>query len=533
MNFVCLYMPDFLLQARLRGEPGALDQTIALLDGSPSCLRVVAVTRKAREAGIAPGMTKAQAAQLAGIRQRSLAQEDSAHAALLDCARACSPRVEDTAADTVVLDLEGLGKLLGPPSQIANRLQRQAEGLGLEIHLAFAANPDTAILAARGFHGITMIPPGEEAQKLGELPVSVLHPQPEILSALRRWGIYRLKELASLPALPLSERLGQTGIRLQELARGRHSRSLIISREREQFEEIWELENPAETLDELDFILSSLLTRLAERLRIRSLATQEIRLRLDLAEGMEPGPSLALEERKEDGSPSGIEGAYERSLHFPLPVCNAKLFFKLWRLRLESDLPRSPVIKVKIIAQPARPRALQAGLFAPLAPDPERLELTLARITSLVGSGNVGSPELVDTHRPRVFRMAGFNPAESSHLLSRMRESLDHRRGQETAAFQAAGDEAPSVMALRLFRPPLLACVELSSGCPLRLVSSHLRGKVVFAAGPWRMSGGWWEEDNWDREEWDIAIKTGKTTALYSIYHDRARDGWYVQGEYD
>ncbi|MGH9454698.1 MAG: DNA polymerase Y family protein, partial [Terriglobia bacterium] len=344
-------MPDFLLQASLRDEPGGLDQAIALVDGSSSCLRVIAATRKAREAGVALGMTKAQAAQLAGIRHRSRTQEDSTHVALLDGARSCSPRVEDTAPDAVVVDLEGLEKLLGPPSRIATRLLRQAEELGLMIHLAIAANPDTAILGARGFRGATMIPPGEEAQKLGELPVSVLDPQPETLDTLHRWGIYRLKELAGLPPLPLSERLGQEGVRLQELARGGHCRSLMIAREAESFEEGWELEDPAATLDELDFVLSSVLLRLAKRLTIRSLATQEMRLRLDLVKGAEPEPSLAMEEQRRETRGERQEArdekramapdsslvsrlsplCYERTLSFPSPLNDARLFFKLWR----------------------------------------------------------------------------------------------------------------------------------------------------------------------------------------------------------
>ncbi|MGH9430237.1 MAG: hypothetical protein ACRD3T_01705 [Terriglobia bacterium] len=605
MNFACLYMPDFLLQAGLRDEPGGFDQALALVDGSSSCLRVIAATRKACEAGVVLGMTQTQAAPLAGIRHRSRAQEDSTHAALLDCARSCSPRIEDTAADAVVVDLEGLEKLLGPPSRIATQLLHQAEGLGLMIHLALAANPDAAVLAARGFRGATMIPAGEEAQKLGELPVRVLNPQPETLDTLHRWGIYRLKELAGLPPLPLSERLGQEGMRLQELARGGYCRSLMIAREAEQLEEGWELEDPATTLDELDFVLSSVLLRLSKRLTIRSLATQEMRLRLDLVKGVEPEPGLALEEQRRETKGERRETrdekramapdsslvsrlsplGYERTLNFPSPMNDARLFFKLWRLRLESDLPPAPVARIKIMAQPARPRPIQGGLFAPLAPDPEKLELTLARIAAVVGSSNVGSPQLVDTHRPHAFRMAEFNPAEAGRAHNAMcaspraliviaaqagTQAVDpcfrggdgvgeplvapcsrndgpspkrrpegprQPRLEALPAPQITGriaeNEAPSTMALRLFRPPVPARLELDAGHPMRLFSSQVRGKIVFAAGPWRKSGGWWEEEKWDREEWDVEIRTGKTTALYSIYYDLARDEWYLQGEYD
>jgi len=53
---------------------------------------------------------------------RSESQEKAAHAAMLDAAWSVSPRVEDTAPDTVVLDLEGLASLLGTDEHIAQEL---------------------------------------------------------------------------------------------------------------------------------------------------------------------------------------------------------------------------------------------------------------------------------------------------------------------------------------------------------------------------------------------------------------------------
>jgi protein ImuB len=49
---------------------------------------------------------------------------------------------------------------------------------------------------------------------------------------------------------------------------------------------------------------------------------------------------------------------------------------------------------------PVEPRTTQHGLFLPSSPEPEKLEITLARIRGLVGAANVGAPELLDTHRP-------------------------------------------------------------------------------------------------------------------------------------
>jgi protein ImuB len=568
MKIACLHAPNFSLQAAWRHEPEMSGRPAAVVDGTPPCLRVIAANEKARDAGVAIGMTQAAAGEISEVRRRSEAHEQSAHAALLDCARAFSPRIEDTAMDAVLLDLEGLERLLGSASQIARRALERAGGLGLKIHVAIAANPDTAILAARGFSGITLISPGEEARRLAELPVEILNPSSESLEILHAWGIHQLRELAALPPAQLSERLGQEGVRWWRLAQGCHSRPLMLAQETERWEEAWELEYPAETLDALDFVLSSMLTRLSKRLAVRSLATQELRLKLDLAEGMEPEPSLAWEEMRRGKGADAPSPAkvYERKLRFPLPLCNAALFFKLWRLRLDSDLPPAPVRRVIVTAEPARPRPAQGGLFSPLAPDPERLELTLARIKSIVGNGNVGSPALIDSHKPYAFCMNEFSaqhpltpvPSPSGRggtMGWRVRAS----RGEGTLtphfvvpplpAGEGMGErgrrfsQTPNyLMALRIFRPAIPAQVEWRAERPSYLFSSKIRGRIPFAAGPWRNSGDWWNDAGWNLEEWDVEVvgthqgmrhRRRKANPVYRLCHDLIRDEWYLQGQYD
>ena len=61
------------------------------------------------------------------------------------------------------------------------------------------------------------------------------------------------------------------------------------------------------------------------------------------------------------------------------------MLLKLAQLDLAAHPPHAPVKKIKIEAIPARIRFTQAGLFQPLAPEPAKLEITMARIRAVVG----------------------------------------------------------------------------------------------------------------------------------------------------
>ena len=402
-----------------------------------------------------------------------------------------SPVVERSAPDTVALDASGLDRLFGFPQDVAAAMARRAVETGVRANLAMASNPDAAICAARGFAGVSIVPYGDEAKFLGELPLALLGPAPELLETLERWGIRRFRELAALPPLGIAERLGPQGLRLRELARGEAQRTLTPLREPPHFEEEIEMEYPVELLEPLAFLLARLFNGLATRLATRGLATDELRLR------------LRLENRVE----------YRRTLRLPAPSLDAKAFLKLAQLDLAAHPPPAPVVRVRVEMNPARPRAAQSGLFLPAAPEPVKLELTLARIRAIVGEGRVGSPELMDTHRPDAFRMVA-----GADALARARAN---ERG-------SADEGIRPTLAFRIFRPPRAARVALDSGQPGFVAAQGIRGKVVERAGPWRTSGDWWTRDPWSRDEWDIALSDG---ALYRLYC--APQGWFVEGSYD
>jgi protein ImuB len=563
--FAAIYIPEFPLEAVLRAEPDLRNQPAVVIDGKPPVLTVLAANEHARDAGAEFGMTAVQASTaIRGLklRRRLPAQETAAHAALLDCAQAFSPRIEDTAPDRVILDLAGLELLFGPPAKIARDVARRASELGLETNVATAANPDAAVHAAMGFPGITVIPPGKEAERLGELPIDVLlrtgfdaNAASDLLDTLDRWGVRTFRALAVLPEIALSERLGQTGVHLQRLARGAVSRTLIPAEPPLHFEETMELEYPVEMLEPLAFILGRLVEQLCARLGARALATNELTVAMQLADvpeevsssefqvssssaDFEHAASTEKQENRDEKQvfvakretqnakrvcnsklETGDSKLFSRTLRLPVPLLDTRVFLKLLQLELKAHPPHAPVVKVALAAEPVIPRRSQAGLFVPLEPEPERLELTLARLCGVAGEDRVGAAEVLDSHRPDSFRMTRFSPA----LL------------QTKSGAAALNSTKNPVMALRRFRPPLKARVELRGEKPARLWSEDgkVRGEVISCSGPWRTSGEWWNDAEWHRDDWDLAVAEGTACVLYRIFCDRLTGKWFVEGSYD
>src|SRR5262249_38918589 len=402
---------------------------------------------------------------------------------------------ENTPPGAVVFDVEGLQRLFGSYSEIASKIAEAARARGLEANVALASNIDAAVCAARGFGGITVLNHGTEADRLCDLPPAVLSPSSEILETLERWGIRTLGAFAKLPAVDVSARFGQEGIELHKRARGVDSRPLVPHVDRVRFVDIMELDYEIVTIEPLTFILSRMLDGICARLRSRNFATHEVHLSL---------------------------GTYIRVLNLPLPVRNPKLLTRLLILDLEAHPPGIGIRRIEIEAIPAKPRVVQNGLFVPLSPEPEKLELTLARLKAVVGEENVGAAEIQDTHRPDAFRISKFSSTNKDISKAIQSEISDF-------GFEMQDSSNFKLPALRRFRPPLEATVQLRNSKPIWIAFHGVHGPIATARGPWRTSGDWWRPTMWDREEWDIEV----LDALYRIHFDVHMDRWYAEGVYD
>lgn len=501
MLFGCVHIPNLSCQAVMRVDPLLGDKAIVVIAGSPPLVRVIAINATARKFGLEIGMTKTEAESCPGlvIREQSLALEASAHAALVDCVARFSPCCEDVSADTVILDLSGLRKLMGTPLQIAQSIREQANALSLYVNVGVASNIDSAMHAARVAKGIRVLPADKEGEELQDVSITVLDPSSEVLGVFERWGIRTLGQLAALPEIALTERLGQEGLRLQRLANGKSTRLLSPTEPPLEFRESMELDSPVADIESLSFIFARLLDQLCARLLSRSLAAGAVR------------GDLTLELATLDATASSK--VFTRVVKLPVSTTDSKLLLKLLQLDLDAHPPGAPVLKVSLEAEPMRPQRVQEGMFVPQGPEPQRLEVTLARLRKLVGEDRVGSAEVIARHTTSTFRMVSFRP--------KGKPATGHRHSTPKAA-------------LRIYRPHLPARVQSARGAPTIIGFEGQRYRVLKAAGPWRRSGEWWTPDHWGRDEWDLVLTAQEEfKVLVKVYRNLFNGEWYVEGEYD
>jgi protein ImuB len=463
---------------------------------------------------------------------------DTPEAALLDVAQQYSPRVTWAAQRTLLADLEGLERLFGDPRTLGESLRGSVTDRGLHVHLALAPTCTAARLVAAARAGLTVVLPAEQAATLSALPIDLLatltgpgaaHADPadrrpsrfyrmspvsdilrarrrartavkdraaapggitpERLETFRRWGLRTLGDLAALPAADLAARLGADGPRLQALARGEDAGPLVPLVPDERFETTLALEWPIDGLEPLSFVLGRLADPLAAHLDRRGRAASVLYVDLRLV----------------------TREVWQRRLELPSPIKDARTFRTLALLDLESHPPPAAIDAVTLRVDPTPAPTLQHSLLERARPAPEKVSTLVARLSALMGERRVGSPVLLDSHRPDAFQMAGFAPAPP------------------------APDAASTVPAssLRRFRPHIVASVTSEEGRPTRVRVSRADlpgGRVETSAGPWRSAGEWWTTTVWDHDEWDVALDDG---TICRLSRDRRKDCWYLDGVYD
>jgi protein ImuB len=403
-RLVCLFVPLFPLAARLRAEPELRSEAVIVCAGQGNAARVVAASRRARQAGIRNGHTLPQARALQPkviARGRDPICERSAQEALFEVGESVSPRVEDAGEGVLFVELGSPEELDrrrrskdsadadSAEREIAQFLERAAEHAGLPAQAGVASSKLAAKVAAstvRKDGAAPIVSEGDEAAFLAPLPLSRLSPELDLAETLSRWGLRSIGELARLPASEVASRLGSEGHKLHAVARGLDPQPLVPRQPPLEFEEGLDCEWPLVNLEPLLFLGRSALERLTQRLEARGLGCARLTTQLRL----EP------------------DGWATRTIDLPAPTRDVKTLLALLRLDLEEHPPGAPVTGFRFSATPDRPRDSQLSLLGPSDLSPDRLATTLARLFVLLGAGRAGSPALPDGHRPERFALVPF-----------------------------------------------------------------------------------------------------------------------------
>ncbi|MAG30705.1 MAG: hypothetical protein CL908_07430 [Deltaproteobacteria bacterium] len=541
MRIACLLVPDLPLYAALRAEPDLNGQPLVITSGPGNRTEIVAASREALRQGVRMGQTLPQARAVCPeieMRIASPVLERAAREAMLDVALSLAPRGECAARTSgvfaaegaVYADASGTEALHGSEARFASIMHARAERTGIRGVVALASSRSLARLAARQLAYLSttpatghasreqhttestrILPAGREPDFLAPLPIDLLDPDDRTAQALTRFGIHRIGDLLRLSRRDLAARLGPDLLELIARARGEEIEPPLAEPRTTSLEEGLDLEAPIEHLEPLAFVFRGLISRLVERLTLRSLGCAQLHWTLQLVSGVK------LSRR------TGVAS----------PTVDERVLLRLLRLAIESNPPPEAVEGVTLACEGTSPRHEQLDLFLPRGPGPSELDQTLAELGALCGNDRVGRPEIVDDHRPDAFVLSPFRLAEprgperkSPTTVLDEAQALDSRSEQH----RRRGPPGPR-LTLRALRPPLRAQVRLEDGHPIFLRSPVSRGKIVTAAGPWRTTGYWWSEStHFAVDHYDVQVRDGSVLRLCFDWRSKR---WQVDGVYD
>jgi DNA polymerase IV len=263
--------------SRLRGRPVIVGAGV-----------VLAASYEAKACGVRTAMGGALARRLCPdaivVEPRISAYLDASRA-VFEVFENTTPLVEGLSVDEAFLDVRGLRRLSGTPTEIAVRLRREVrERVGLPITVGVARTKFLAKVASGVAKpdGLLVVPPDRELTFLHPLPVERLWGVgPVSARRLNSCGITTVGEVAQLGEAALVSMLGRAaGRQLHALAHNDDPRPVRVGRRRGSIGSQHALGCSPRSIDAIDTILLGLVDRVTRRMRTAGRAGRTVVLRL-------------------------------------------------------------------------------------------------------------------------------------------------------------------------------------------------------------------------------------------------------------
>jgi DNA polymerase-4 len=238
-----------------------------------------------------------------------------------------SPSVEGLSLDEAFLDLTGSQRLLGSPREVGERLRarvRRETGLAVSVGIGPVKMVAKIASARAKPDGLLEVPPEKVREFLGPLPVRCIWGVgPVAEERLLRAGFETLSDLARADSKRLEAALGDWGLEVAQLARGRDLRDVASYREAVSYSEENTFERDVSDRETLEATILAHAESVARRLRRDQLEARTVVLKWRLARRRRAGPRgyplqtrrLTLPEPTDDGLviAAAARGLLERS----------------------------------------------------------------------------------------------------------------------------------------------------------------------------------------------------------------------------
>lgn len=482
MRVCAISLPELRTELVREMDPSLLGVPLAVVVADPPMTetkllgntRLSVVSREARQRGVAPGQTMAQARARATDLAVRVVRPDAVRdllARLAEVGLAFGATVSfgmegdsrshaSSFGDVVWIDVTGCAHLHAPHTAtsifdgetiLASRLLGVITSLGHTCSMAIADGPRVAAMLARDVAESSaraalqprrrsalppvepiVVLPGDNARAIAALAVAALPLAPEDVRWLGKVGVRSIEALRALPREGLGQRLGARARDVLALAFGDDRAPLTPYVPPEIPVEQTTLEYGIEGSQALTFVAKTLTDRLATRLQGRAVAAGRIELELRLDAAMLRDGAARVDATR---AVSAVETV---ALDLPAPLASAGDLLAALRPKIERLALAAPVLGAALRAPVlVHKRAAVLSLFEPQPKAERALPRLVAELASDLGGDAVSTLVLGDSWVPEdrsrlvpfdatakrgSSRAADAKPKRKRHLISSVPE---------------------------------------------------------------------------------------------------------------
>jgi protein ImuB len=368
-----------------------------------------------------------------------------------------SPIVAADPPDGLVIDATGAAHLHGGEAAMLTGMVERLTASGCAARAAIADSWDAAHafarFAARPSAPVIVVPPGESATAVLDLPVEALRLPRETMADLRVLGFDRIGDLAGKPRAPFTLRFGPALVRCLDQAMGRASQPIDPVRSPDLVEVRRTFAEPIAAAETIARYTGKLVTALCEALEAKGLGARRLDLLFHLV----------------DNRIEAIRIGTAR------PVRDAKRLTRLLCDRIETVDPGFGIEIMRLAATLAEPLPPQQRDFLPPGETDGDISALIDTLTNRVGHQRLYrfAPVASDVPERSVRRIAPLAPA----------------------TFATWTDPWPRPARLLSVPESIETVALLPDHPPVTFTWRGVRHRVSRADGPERIFGEWWKHD--------------------------------------